>query len=60
MEIVSQERSRLRGIVRMLAVLAILATGYAGMQLGSFAHSTTSAAAHSQLAESCASGFAHC
>ncbi len=61
METVLQERSRLRGMVRLLAVLAILAAGYAGMQLAPIVHTaTTSISSHSLLVDSCPPGNGHC
>lgn len=54
-------RLHIQGIVRLLAVLAVLAAGYAGMRLVPTLHATAShAVPHTQLAIECPSGLTHC
>jgi hypothetical protein len=54
-------RLHLQGIVRLLAVLAVLTAGYAGMRLAPTLHATAShVVPHTQLAIECPSATAHC
>ena len=51
----------MRGIVYLLAVLAILTVGIASMRFAPALHATAShAVSHTQLAETCTSSYGHC
>jgi hypothetical protein len=61
MKTATHARPRMKMIVRLLVVPALLIAGYAGMQLGSFVHATAaSALPYSQLADTCPTGSGHC
>jgi len=54
-------RPRIKLLVRLLVVPALLLAGYAGMQLASIAHATTgNISSHSQLVDTCPPGSGHC
>ena len=54
-------RPRVKLFARLLVVPALLLAGYAGMQLASIAHATSSnVAPHVQLADGCPPSGAHC
>ena len=51
----------LRGVIYLLAMLAVLAAGIASARFAPALHATAShAVPHTQLAESCTSGYSHC
>jgi len=51
----------LRGVMRRLALLAVLAAGIAGANCAPALHATAShAVSHTQLASECPSSMAHC
>jgi hypothetical protein len=51
----------LRGVICLLAVLAVLAAGIASVRFVPALHATAShAVSHSQLAETCTSAYGHC
>lgn len=57
----SENRGTLKKIVRLLAVVAVLAAGYVGMQLAPSTHATVGGAAqHTQRADTCGSSATHC
>jgi hypothetical protein len=61
METTSQERSRMRKLIRLFAVLAILAACYGPAYFAPAIHATTSSATgHPQLVDTCYSGNGHC
>lgn len=53
-------RLRIKLIVRLLVVPALLLAGYAGMQLAPLVHLAASSANHTQLAVDCPSNGLHC
>ncbi len=57
---IAVNKKLIRRIAGAIAVAALLATGYAGMQLAPSIHATTSAASHSQMADYCPSATTHC
>lgn len=57
---IAVNKSLIRRIAGAIAVAALLAAGYAGMQLAPTIHATTSAVSHSQIAGSCVAGYEHC
>jgi hypothetical protein len=51
----------LRGVIYLLAMLAVLAAGIASMQFAPALHATASHdVSHSQLALNCPSAYSHC